>query len=417
MQDLNDKITGGTLSAGEWNEVPSELQNVIENLGQTLTPSDLNQVGKAICSYSMAGPFLVDSSVAANIYTLGTIGSKQGPPNLGVDFDGALVRFRSANNNSGASTTAVNGLVSKDIVREDGSALVSGDLVTTQDAHIRWDQSADDFRLLNFAIAGAVEVPRGYIDGLILSPGADAIHDIDFGVGICRDNTGVNTMNVDTTFFKRTDAAGGWVAGTNQVGLPDVLDPVAVDTWLHCFLLKNPSNGLVDGGFDTNIIATNLLAEATGYTLFRRIGSVKTDGSSEIIPFTQYGNHFVWDDGSRNDVNISNQGTGEVPHTLQEVPLGIRTWAEISVVFGRPNTASDTAYLVGNGDDTLSAPVLNSNLDARTRGDGRYSTWHGKKRTDLVQLVKTRQSLSDSSATLSISVHGWEDDRESNEAT
>ena len=48
MQDLNDKVTGGTLTAAEWNEVPSELQNVIEGLGITLSGADLNQLGKAI---------------------------------------------------------------------------------------------------------------------------------------------------------------------------------------------------------------------------------------------------------------------------------------------------------------------------------------------------------------------------------
>lgn len=49
MQDLNDKVIGGELTAAEWNEVPSELQNVIEASGQTLSSGDLTQLRKASC--------------------------------------------------------------------------------------------------------------------------------------------------------------------------------------------------------------------------------------------------------------------------------------------------------------------------------------------------------------------------------
>jgi len=47
MQDLNDKVKGNKLTATEWNEVPSEIQNVIEASGQTLSSGDLTQLRKA----------------------------------------------------------------------------------------------------------------------------------------------------------------------------------------------------------------------------------------------------------------------------------------------------------------------------------------------------------------------------------
>ena len=50
MEDLNDKVLGGNLPAIEWNQVPSEIQNVIENLGISLSNGDLNQLGKAIAA-------------------------------------------------------------------------------------------------------------------------------------------------------------------------------------------------------------------------------------------------------------------------------------------------------------------------------------------------------------------------------
>ena len=79
MQDLNDKITGNSLTAPEWNEVPSEIQNIIEGLGITLSGGDLNQLGKAIAGYVANGSFYTDSG-AADAYVLSVIGSKQALP-------------------------------------------------------------------------------------------------------------------------------------------------------------------------------------------------------------------------------------------------------------------------------------------------------------------------------------------------
>ncbi len=422
MQDLNDKITGGSLSAGEWNEVPSELQNVIEALGQTLSAGDLNQLGKSICGYAQAGPFMLDSG-AADAYVVNPIGGKQGPPALDADFDGGSVRFRPTNNNTGASTVNVNALGSKDIVREDGSALSSGDIVTTQDAYIRWDQAADDFRLLNFAIAGTVEVPRGYIDGIITSNAADTDHDITFGVGLLRDQTDANTISFGTLITKQSDVGGvgegggGWVVGTNAAGFPSALTRTA-DTWYHLFVLKNPTSGVVDCGFDSNLIATNLLADATGFTLWRRVGAVLMDSSINIIQYTQTRDYFAWND-SKQDVTALNPGTGEVVHSLDFVPpstAGQEPLADVVVHWGRPNTGTATFFKVGPGGQTISVPSA-TNQDARTGNNGRRITLAKMVRTNSVATIKTRQSLSDASAELFIQVHGWVDDRQSNEPT
>ncbi len=150
MQDLNDKITGGLLTALEWNEVPSELQNIITDLGQTLSGSDLDQLGKAIAAMSGSADFYLESGIA-DAYVCEVIGPKQGFDTivgLTAVNDGLRVRFRPGNNNTGTSTVNVNGTGIKTIVRENGTTLQSGDLVTERDAVIRWDQSADKFRLI-----------------------------------------------------------------------------------------------------------------------------------------------------------------------------------------------------------------------------------------------------------------------------
>ena len=172
MEDLNDKITGGTLSAAQWNQVPSEIQNVIVAATQVLTSADLDQLGKGIATYAGAASFYVETGIA-DAYIANPIGLKQGPPFLDANADGLLVRFRPGNANTGASTLNVNALGSKDITREDGGPLQSGDILTTRDVYCRYDQAADDFILQTFVISGALDVPRGYIDGIVSSNAAD----------------------------------------------------------------------------------------------------------------------------------------------------------------------------------------------------------------------------------------------------
>ena len=103
MQDLNDKITGGNLSAAEWNEVPSEIQIVIENTGQTLSGGDLNQLGKAIADYVANGSFYTDSGTA-NAKVLTAIGLKQAPT---AYTDGMVVTFVVGTTNTGATNVNV----------------------------------------------------------------------------------------------------------------------------------------------------------------------------------------------------------------------------------------------------------------------------------------------------------------------
>jgi len=145
MQDLNDKNTGNSLSANEWNQQPTELQNIIEQRGITLSGLDLNQVGKAIAGYAANGSFFTDSG-AANNYVLTPISLIQAPPNY---RDGDEIVFLPANNSTGLPCTVnragagvkslkdqTGGLIAQD-------AIAVGSLVTA-----RFNLAADEFRIL-----------------------------------------------------------------------------------------------------------------------------------------------------------------------------------------------------------------------------------------------------------------------------
>jgi len=143
MQDLNDKVLGGLLTAPEWNEVPSEIQNVIEALGLTLTSGDLNQLGKAIAGYVTNGTFYTDSGIA-NAYVLTKIGSKQTAP---AYTDGFFISFLTGNTNTGASTINVAGLGVKNLKMVGGANVPAGFIVAGELNKAHFDGT--DFILLN----------------------------------------------------------------------------------------------------------------------------------------------------------------------------------------------------------------------------------------------------------------------------
>lgn len=117
MEDLNDKITGNNLTADEWNQVPSEIQNVIEESGIALSSGDVTQQLQAIYNISRRGLLFVDSG-AADAYVLT---SSQSQP--ATEYrDGMMVIFVADNDNTGASTVNVDGLGLQTITDGYGSA-------------------------------------------------------------------------------------------------------------------------------------------------------------------------------------------------------------------------------------------------------------------------------------------------------
>jgi len=152
MQDLNDKITGNTLTAAEWNEPPSEIQNVIENTGQTLSSGDLNQLGKGIAMYASNGDAYTDTGIA-DAYVLSVIGSKQAPPDL-VNL--MKFRFTPGNDCTGACTANPAGLGVTNIKLAGGTVNpVAGDISTSADCELVYKTSpSTHLELTNPQVSG-----------------------------------------------------------------------------------------------------------------------------------------------------------------------------------------------------------------------------------------------------------------------
>lgn len=144
MRNISHKVTGDQLTADEFNDIPSELENTITSIGLPLTAGDLYQVAKAIASYVAVGDFYQDTGTA-NAYILNQASPIQAPQ---AYLDGMRVRFRINETNTGASTVNVNSLGVKSILKEDGiSELSAGDLPEGEFGEVIYHADLDVFIL------------------------------------------------------------------------------------------------------------------------------------------------------------------------------------------------------------------------------------------------------------------------------
>ncbi|PND31549.1 hypothetical protein C1I89_22175 [Achromobacter pulmonis] len=153
--------------------------------------------------------------------------------------------------------------------------------------------------------------------------------------------TANNTRTVQTSGAYVHGASGnGLLSGTRQAGW-----------WYYVFLLRRDSDGLVAVAFDTSVVAANRPA---GYSHYRRIGTVRTDASNNLMAFTQIGNEFWFD----NVVRI---------YTFDAVVAGT-TYAPGT---GTPGPISHTVHLSGWATTAAGQPNLSVELNHPTRGGGR----------------------------------------------
>jgi len=162
MQDLNDKVITNTLEATEWNQPPSEIQNVIEALNIALSGADLNQLGKGIAGYVANGNFYTDSG-AADAYVLTKIGTKQTLPEY---TDGMQVQFIPDNTNVSDSTINVAGLGNKNIVNTSSA----GTITAGQRLNLVYRIGSGDFEITGAVPAGSIgssEINTSQINPLV----------------------------------------------------------------------------------------------------------------------------------------------------------------------------------------------------------------------------------------------------------
>jgi len=273
------------------------------------------------------------------------------------------------------------------------------------------DKGADTVNAAAFHVHGNILLPRGHIDGLILSNNAaDAAHDIDIAPGEAVDGGQNAMMALSSALVKQIDAS--WAAGTNQGGL-DGTESLAgtpdASTWYHVWLIRRSDTGAVDALFSESATAPTLPAS---YDQKRRIGAVLTDGAADIKAFSQHGDYFEWS-ARAVDVEKSGVSIGTTANLgVLSTPLGISVRAHLSFI---GYDEASTAVFISSPDAIDEAPVYATAStvygDAFSRTSVQTHLWADLERwTDTSSRIRYRST----NATLTgfkIATIGWTDPR------
>lgn len=130
-------------------------------------------------------------------------------------------------------------------------------------------------------------------------------------------------MSLASSISKTTSA---WAVGSGNGALDT--GTIANNTWYHVYLIKRTDTGVVDVLISTSATSPTLPAS---YTLSRRIGAIRTNGSAQWIKFSQLGDEFLWDTGL---VDINGATTsGTAPLVTLTVPTGVKVQALLRAVY------------------------------------------------------------------------------------
>lgn len=235
----------------------------------------------------------------------------------------------------------------------------------------------------------------------------DANNDIDFSAGNFQFSDGSGQVTA-TAMTKRLDAT--WSAGTNQGGLLNgTAVPKAINSTYHCYKIYNPTTGVEDSAFLLGVAGTApdpTSVLPSGYTKFEDRGSILTDGSGNIRPFTQDKKYFTLTTPVLSQsLTLTANTRGSYAITT---PLGKRTNANIHGTNVKNGSAYSQTW-ISDLNTTDIDPVLNGGFET-LKGNMTYSSdneiW---RKTNLTSQIGIRTNNSTSSTEIKIVTMGWED--------
>tara|TARA_R110000868_G_C10969754_1_gene769607 strand:- start:11312 stop:12463 length:1152 start_codon:yes stop_codon:yes gene_type:complete len=301
----------------------------------------------------------------------------------------------------GNSVPAYSGLSINPAVASGGNLIVTGDLTVDGDTALGGDLTVagDETVTGTLTVSGRALAAflRGFISGLITSRSSATV--LGVSAGVATDST--NAVSIFLGAFTKS-TAGTWVAGTGANGMGQGL-AIANSTWYHVFVII--VSGVEDMYFDTSITAANKPALTTA---FRRIGSFKTNGSAQIIDFTQVGDEFLWSVAVQDVAATGGSalGTTATSYALT-VPLGVKVMANMRVIAQLPNNG-DTV-LVQSPDETTQVANTPSGNAQFTAQAGLSGAGYLEIRTNTSRQIKA--VASSASTTLYVVTYGWIDTR------
>ncbi len=184
------------------------------------------------------------------------------------------------------------------------------------------DNTVDPVRLM-MTTADSVDhevsaYPPNYIDGLAISNGTDAAHEVDIATGACRDVD--DSLNIKVTATLTADIE---VSGANGLDT----GTVAANTFYSVWVISKLD------GTKAALLSTSQTSPTmpSGYTKKRRVGWCRTDASSNIYTITQSGagrtRRIMWDQLETATLLVLSAGSSTSWAEIVNAGNGIDDWA------------------------------------------------------------------------------------------
>lgn len=242
-------------------------------------------------------------------------------------------------------------------------------------------------------------VPRGLLHGLTLANNSgDANNDIDIATGMAVSESFDTVMILASALTKQTDVA--WAVGTNNGGMDT--GSKGTSAWLYVWLIARSDTNVVDALFSLSATSPTMPAN---YDKKRRIGTVRVDGSGNILGFVQDGDTFTYK-VPINDVSASNPGTSAVLRTLTAPPnmTAIFTYWLNNVTTGEVRVLLTETTLT----DTTPTATLN---DLRPMATSQVAQAEFRRKVDASSQIRARHHASGASDAIVITTRAFVDNR------
>jgi hypothetical protein len=250
---------------------------------------------------------------------------------------------------------------------------------------------------------------RGYLSGLTLSTaGSSATFSVAAGVAV--DSTNAGFMKLAAAITKTTAA---WAVGSGNGAFDGTGNaPSAFAGSYHVYLIKRTDTNVVDVLISNSATAPTL---PSPYTLFRRIGSIKTNASFQWVQFNQNGDEFIWFNNFADAAGVTVVNTTANLVTLS-VPTGLQVNALFHAAINTGTTGPNGILLTSldEADIALLSLAGSRNASLWSTGSNAFLAGDFNKRTDTSGRIRWRAYSVGGGVTppdISIYTYGWIDRR------
>jgi hypothetical protein len=311
--------TTGTAGTAVWTNTSGALSGSVAMTG-VLSPASFSTQQNDYNPTDLATASTIRLNPGASVDLTGLAGGTSGRQMM---LFNTSANFTVTLRNQDADSTAANRFLlanGKDVA-----------LLANYGAGLQYDSTTGRWRLKIPPFAD-LKLPRGYIDGFILSNGADTTNDINFAAGECRDST--NTFNITGAAMAGKQLDVGWAPGAGT-GMRNSAAAITNTTY-HLYSVAKADGTQDYYAHTSTTVATVLTAlgvesGGTDYLYARRVGSIVRAGGT-ILAFLQEGNDFWWDVPVS---DLTNSTIAQAGTTLTlTVPAGIKVLARFNASVG-----------------------------------------------------------------------------------